>query len=473
MEYSIYKIIRNANERNILVINQYFDVENSPEIHEDKFDIVYLNISNMSNNEVGLLLEKTSPIFSTKCWMKPRFVQTSNKAQLGLLKILADGIANTPFDDLVTQRSEDIFAQMERMQIKQVANVSTYVAFFIRLCKYSISRGQYTYTSTIIPGLTEGHSALYAAMLFNNEVVSRKEFLEFNQKLLDLGYAEPQDFVERVHLCPQCKSSHLIYAECCPKCESSNINEEPMLHHFRCANISPESTYIYDDKLRCPKCHQYLHHIGVDYDRPTDVHTCNECGHNFIHTKMKVRCANCSSSHRPANLQPMDVLRYKYTAEGIQAIVSNEALIKIGKDLWFGYSNFDSYLQQLRLFSHTSALNETLYTIRLHILLPDSLNDTDRVHLMRRMHEVFYDYNFSFKGNYYFLSSKIATEDSGELQPLLLRNIEEKLTALQTECPFAHVEEMTNIVRIADENIEKYIRRLCEPIYQPDTSYTP
>ena len=39
MEYSVYQIIRNANERRILVINQYFDVEKNPEIQEDKFDI--------------------------------------------------------------------------------------------------------------------------------------------------------------------------------------------------------------------------------------------------------------------------------------------------------------------------------------------------------------------------------------------------------------------------------------------------
>ena len=89
---------------------------------------------------------------------------------------------------------------------------------------------------------------------------------------------------------------------------------------------------------------------------------------------------------------------------------------------------------------------------------------------MRRMHEVFYDYNFSYKGRYFFLSSKIATEDSGELQHVILRNVEEKLTALQTECPYAHVEEMTNIVRLADENIERYIRRLCEVIYKSDAS---
>ena len=211
MEHAIYKIVNNVEGRNILVINHYFDVENSPEIQEDKFDIVYLNIGNMSQNEVGLLLEKTSPIFSTKCWMKPRFVQANDLAQMGKMAVLIDGVANSPFDPSVTQRAENIFQQIERLQIKQIANVSTYVAFFVRLCKYAISRGQYTYTSTVIPGLTEGHSAFFAALLSNNEVATRKEFLEFNQKLLDLGYAEPQEFVERAHICPHCKSSHLIY----------------------------------------------------------------------------------------------------------------------------------------------------------------------------------------------------------------------------------------------------------------------
>lgn len=465
MEQVIYKIVSNPNGRKILVINHYFDVERSEEIEDEKFDIVYLNLSNMSNNEIGLLLEKTSPIFSTKCWMKPRFVQSGNTARMAILDILTDGVVNTPFDELVTQRSEEIFLQMERLHIKQAADVSTFVALFIRLCKYSISRGKYSYTSTIIPGITEGHSALYAALMFNNEIASRKEFLEFNQKLLEWGYAEPQEFVERVHLCPQCKSSHLIYAECCPKCESSNINEEPMLHHFRCANISPESTYVYDDKLRCPKCRQYLHHIGVDYDRPTDVHTCGECGHTFIHTKMKVRCANCGSMHRPAHLQPMDVIRYKYTAEGIQAIVSNDALIKIGKDLWFGYSNFDSYLQQLRLFSYTSTLNETLYTIRLKIRVSDHVNEADKIHFLQRMHELFYNYNFSYKGSYCFLSSKSLPEDIDTTQQQIMRKIEHKLATLQTECPFAYVEELTSVVRDPSENIERYIRRLCEPIY--------
>ena len=69
---------------------------------------------------------------------------------------------------------------------------------------------------------------------------------------------------------------------------------------------------------------------------------------------------------------------------------------------------------------------------------------------------------------YYFLSSKLATDEMDDTQQILLRNIGGKLTALQTECPFVHVEQLTSLVRMPDENIEKYIRRLCEPIYQPN-----
>ena len=465
MEQSAYKIIRNENDRKILVLNTYVDVENSPEFSEDQFDIVYLNTSNMSSNEIHLLLEKTSPIFSTKCWMKPRFIQSNQLEKLGRMRVLIDGLARTPFDDIVTQRSEDIYQQIKRLGIKQLASVSTYVAFFIRLCKYAISRNIYTYTSTVVPGMTEGHSSFFAALLSNHEVATRKEFLEFNQKLIDMGYAEPIAFVERVHICNHCKSSHLIYAECCPKCGSSYIKEEPMLHHFRCANISPESSYLYDDRLRCPKCKQYLRHIGVDYDRPADVHTCGECGHTFMHTIMKVHCTNCGATHKPSALQPADIIRYKYTEEGIRSIINNDALIKIGKDLWFGYSDFDAYLQQLRLFSHTSQENENLYTIRLHMRLEEGMREEDRIHLLQRMHEVFYKYNFSFKNNYYFLSAKSGVEEENDSQHAIEWRLENKLQQVKSECPFMHVQEQALFIREPNENIERYIRRMCEPIH--------
>ena len=208
-----------------------------------------------------------------------------------------------------------------------------------------------------------------------------------------------------------------------------------------------------------------LRHIGVDYDRPADVHTCGECGHTFMHTTMKVHCTNCGSTHKTSSLQPADIIRYRYTEEGIRSIINNDALIKIGKDLWFGYSDFDAYLQQLRLFSHTSQENETLYTIRLHMCLEEDMHEEDRINLLQRMHEVFYEYNFSFKNNYYFLSSKSSVEDEETSLQSIEWRLENKLSQVQSECPFMQVQERTILIREANENIEKYIRRMCEPIH--------
>jgi len=464
MNTPTYHITRNPLGRKILVINHYLDVDNDQQIDTDDFDVIYINANNLSTSEMGLLLEKTSPLFSIKCWMKPRFVQIQNTAKLRDIMPLIDGIAHSITDEHIAQRTEEIYQQIDRLHIVQASNISTYVSFFIRLCKYSISRGQYFYTSTIIPGLSEGHSALYTALLSNHEMVTRKDFLEFNHKLQDLGYAEPKAFVERVHLCPKCKSSHLIYAECCPKCNSSNIKDEPMIHHFRCANISPESTYTYDDQLRCPKCRQFLHHIGVDYDRPTDVNTCGECGHTFIHTDMKVRCASCNSIYTPQKLQPADVIRYQYTTKGIEAIIKNDALIKIGKDLWFGYSNFDSYLMQLRLFSHTSIHDEVLYTVRFHMPNSASFTKSDKTIILQRIHEIFYNYNFSYRGEYYFLSNKILAESANN-QVVFDTEIRKKLEIVKMEFPILTVDKYSVFIRDINENIETYIRRICD-IYQ-------
>ena len=81
------------------------------------------------------------------------------------------------------------------------------------------------------------------------------------------------------------------------------------------------------------------------------------------------------------------------------------------------------------------------------------------------MHEVFYNYNFSFKGDYYFLSSKNTTEESKETQQAIEWSLENKLANVKSECPFIQVNEQAILVRESSENIEKYIHRLCEPIF--------
>ena len=93
------------------------------------------------------------------------------------------------------------------------------------------------------------------------------------------------------------------------------------------------------------------------------------------------------------------------------------------------------------------------------------MNEAERLHFLTRMHEVFYNYNFSYKGDYYFLSSKNTTEEFNDTQQSIEWNIMTKISSVQEECPFVSVLEQSMVVRGANENIEKYIRRLCEPIF--------
>jgi hypothetical protein len=97
--------------------------------------------------------------------------------------------------------------------------------------------------------------------------------------------------------------------------------------------------------------------------------------------------------------------------------------------------------------------------------LEEDMHEEDRINLLQRMHEVFYEYNFSFKNNYYFLSSKSSVENEETSLQSIEWRLENKLSQVQSECPFIQVQERTILIREANENIEKYIRRMCEPIH--------
>ena len=170
--------------------------------------------------------------------------------------------------------------------------------------------------------------------------------------MLELGFAEKVRLKDKVHTCPECGDSHLLFMECCPKCKSSNIKQEAILHHFRCANISPESTYQWDGELRCPKCKKILRHVGVDYDRPATVYTCYECGNNFMRSDMRVECTNCGVTTTPDALIAVDVIEYKLTADGLRAFATDEALLQIeSKDIFSGHCTYDDFKNTIMSFS--------------------------------------------------------------------------------------------------------------------------
>jgi len=324
-----YSIETNSAGRKVLAIKKYFDIDATDSLNAEDFDIVFIDTPQYPYNTVRLLLGKTSPLISNKCRLKPRFLTIFNRNDFTSLKPLIDGFAQSAIDDNVTSKSEDILRNISSLGIKaQNSSVSTEKGFFLGISQYCLSRGLLNFTDSTIQSLKMGLSAVYAAYVDIHETIGcghnpdDRNIRHMTKWLLESEYIEPVKFVERIHMCPECHSSLLLFSECCRKCNSSNLREEDMIHHFRCANISPESEYMYDDQLRCPKCKRFLQHIGIDYDRPAKVQTCLDCGETQMLSAMKAICAVCGNTAKPSQLISYDIKEYTFTQKGMKYICS-------------------------------------------------------------------------------------------------------------------------------------------------------
>ncbi len=141
------------------------------------------------------------------------------------------------------------------------------------------------------------------------------DFLK-NRKLVD------GSFVDKVHHCPHCYSAYLNFREVCVKCGSSNIRGEDLIHHYRCGYEGPESDYVQGREEVCPKCHRVLKQIGVDFDRPAQVFSCNDCNQIFQEPDVDVFCINCGKITEVEKVLKRTIEEYRLTALGENSAVN-------------------------------------------------------------------------------------------------------------------------------------------------------
>ncbi len=139
-------------------------------------------------------------------------------------------------------------------------------------------------------------------------------------ELLTLG--EREGLFEREHfdinyICPNCSDSYLHYRETCKSCDSTNLESQDLVHHFPCAYMGPESDFKTEDKeLTCPKCRKDLNHIGIDFDRPSEIHLCHSCGTQSQNMPIKAHCQGCGVDHFVEDLKKRAVSAYNITSIG-------------------------------------------------------------------------------------------------------------------------------------------------------------
>ena len=457
---SSYQIRVNSKGRKVVVVKGIIPVDQLEELGADDFDMIFVEETGQTHYELFFQLQNISPIHTLKCHLKPRFLASSLKNRMLHLSSVVDGFADTPDDKDMLQRADEIIKKLpwfERFEVSEVKN-SNYM-YFLKLCKYAISRGWNTFTTCLEEAYAQGHTALFVARQYNIASNMRVEFVEFNHVLVELGYAKRKNFVERIHVCPHCKGTHLYYMEACPKCDSSLLKEEPVLHHFRCANISPESSYAYDGELRCPKCHQFLRHIGVDYDRPSNVYTCQECNHTFLHTRMKVVCASCKKVSRPSELLAQDIYSYEFTTEGLQALSSNDALLAVSKDIWAGYSRFDSFLSQIRLFSYSHDKNEVVLINRFKVEGTE-VNRDNIMHFVGDLQKRYHYHNLSYNSHYVYMAAKVQSSRMEELRKQMEEEHVELLRIVELRNAGIKLVDQDILYQFDGEKIEDFIKRI-------------
>ncbi len=125
------------------------------------------------------------------------------------------------------------------------------------------------------------------------------------------GLLEPDDLVDRLRLCPECRTAQVGFIDVCPECHSLKIGEEPFLHCFTCGFVGPQPEFVQAGAIRCPRCQEPLRHIGVDYDRALEHWACASCRHLFEEPEIKARCGICLWSGATERLiaRPIESLR--------------------------------------------------------------------------------------------------------------------------------------------------------------------
>lgn len=177
-----------------------------------------------------------------------------------------------------------------------------------------------------------------------------KAILSTLQKAVDYELLKPS-FVDTLHLCPKCFTGFHNIKEVCPSCGSSNLDSETTIHHFVCANISPESEYVTSTgELLCPQCNRFLKNIGIDYDKPSFIYECNNCEYQFQDPEMKSFCFHCQTISEIENLIPIPISIYEITNKGILFAHTGQGLGDDGSEaIRDGYISRNTYVTMFKL----------------------------------------------------------------------------------------------------------------------------
>jgi hypothetical protein len=139
----------------------------------------------------------------------------------------------------------------------------------------------------------------------------------FLNKLHAAGILEKKLY-DKIIFCPKCGSADISVHYCCPFCKSFNIQKSSLIEHVKCGYMDLEENFLEGDKYVCPKCHEALKKIDVDYKKAGIWCICEDCSKSFDIPVPAHFCRNCNTNSTFEEAFIKDVYSYTLT-ENVKA----------------------------------------------------------------------------------------------------------------------------------------------------------
>ena len=336
-------ILSNSEGRLILLIA---DAESFilTDIEDNAVDAVVIDLHVDFTYETGKVIEQIRTSNSKTTYLVPVFLFNDPEEIPERYLELTDGIIRSPNDPRLSAVSERIHKSVDELPDISLPPYSTRIIT-------KAFRFLYTRKKELRPIIDIGNVYGYVYPFIDIHITndqSAQDILPLLTDAVSEGYLT-NTFIDRVHLCPDCFSVYHNIRELCPSCTSAQLKEENIMHHFVCAYVGPESDFMVDGSLVCPKCKKVCRHIGVDYDKPSVAYECQDCKEFFQEPIMEAFCMNCKSHNKLDDLLPYDVHSFKLTQLGKEIARSGISTPTLKDETFFPgfipYNIFTTYLQ--------------------------------------------------------------------------------------------------------------------------------
>jgi uncharacterized protein YbaR (Trm112 family) len=141
----------------------------------------------------------------------------------------------------------------------------------------------------------------------------------FLNKLYEVGILQRRLYDKIVH-CSKCDSANISIRYCCSYCKSFDIKRSALIEHVKCGYMDVEENFAKENKLVCPKCHEELKKLDIDYRKAGMWCTCKDCGKSFDIPITAHFCRNCSTNFTFEEAIIKDVYAYKLKEEAKEEI---------------------------------------------------------------------------------------------------------------------------------------------------------